>query len=181
MTAYARRNLVVFYSFEGNCRTLGGVIAETIDADAAEIFPVREISRSFAMKYFSGGKGSLFKEKTEIQPLSVDVRDYGLVFVGTPVWAWNIPPATRTFLEGQDWSGVKTALYAMHRGGAGFALSTMRKIIEGGGGTVVGAETYFDLRHRNAQITKTKASEWASAMAQRVMDEAEPEGYTASK
>lgn len=164
MTTDTRKNFVVFYSFEGNCRALGGAMAEAVDADVAEIFPKREISRSIAGKYLAGGKGSLFKEKTELQPLAVSVRDYGAVIVGSPVWAWNIPPATRAFLEQTDWSGCRVALFAMHRGMCGGALSSMRKIIETGGGTVMGAADFVDLRWRDADVTRARAVEWARAM-----------------
>lgn len=158
------KKLVVFYSFEGNCRELGGIMAEAVGADAVRIEPVREISRGAVMKYLKGGRGAVMKERAELLPLSVDVREYGLVIVGTPVWAWNLPPATRSFLEGQDWHGIKTALYAMHRGGPGGVLKAMRGIIEASGGGVVGTADFRDLRLRDSAKTKAMAADWAAEM-----------------
>lgn len=165
MTEDAFKKLVAFYSFEGNCRALGGVMAGAVDAEVAEVQPVREISRNFAGKYFAGGKGSLFKKTTEIRDFPVAVGDYGLVIVGTPVWAWNLPPAARAFLAAQDWKGVRTALFVMHRGGRGAALSSMRALVEERGGAVLGTADFVDLRWRDAEKTRERAAVWAREMA----------------
>ncbi|MCC8191092.1 MAG: hypothetical protein LIP77_10740 [Planctomycetes bacterium] len=163
MTATAA-SLVVFYSFEGNCRELGGRMAEALGADVAEIFPRTEIPRGAVGKYVAGGTASLFRQTVPVQPLPVAVQDYGLVIVGTPVWAWNLPPATRSFLAGQDWTGVRTGLFAMHRGGAGMALASMRTLITAGGGTVIGTADFRDLRSRGAADTRQRAVAWALSL-----------------
>lgn len=157
--------LVAFYSFEGNCRALGGAIADSLGADVMEVLPQREISRNFLGKYFAGGKASFFKETVPLAPPTADVASYDLVFVGTPVWAWNLPPATRSFLAATDWNGKKTAHFAMHRGGAGGALNAMRDLVAQRGGVVLGGADFVDLRRGDAGKTKAKAVAWAIGMA----------------
>lgn len=158
------KKLVIFYSFEGNCRELGGVMAEAMGAESAQIEPVQEISRNAFLKYWKGGRGALAKKLVELKPLAVEVDVYDLVIVGTPVWAWNLPPATRSFLQGRSWQGRKTALYAMHRSGPGGILRSMRTIVEAGGGRVLGTADFIDLRLRDSAKTKAMAAEWAAEM-----------------
>lgn len=160
------KTLVCFYSLEGNCRELARVMAEAAGADVMEIIP-REppIPDHGFLRYFKGGKESIMKELPPLLPPDKNPRDYDLVIVGGPVWAWNIAPPARSFLAGTDWSGKKVALFCMHRGGKGFALGNMRELVEKGGGAVVGAADFRDLRRGNADGTRRNAAEWTKKIA----------------
>lgn len=156
--------LFAYYSFEGNCRELASLMADAVGGEVEEVKPAKEtVPSKGVMKYYAGGKGSLFREKPALKPLALDPRDYDLVFVGTPVWFWNMTPAARSFVESADWSGKKIALFSMHRGGEGMALSGMRKLITARGGTVVAAQSFTDLRWRKPDATRKAAVEWARA------------------
>lgn len=151
----------IHYSFEGNCRELSLTMAAAAGGDALAIRPREEVSRNPVMKYLGGGKGSILKETPELEPYGDGWRDSDLVFVGGPVWAFNMAPPIRSFLSREDWSGRRVALFAMHRGGPGSALSAMRGLVEGRGGEVVGAATFMDLRRGDVGKTKSEAVRWA--------------------
>jgi flavodoxin len=159
-----RKALIAFYSFTGNCRELGRAMAGAVGGDVGEIVPRREIPRGVLAKYLKGGKASLFKETAELLPFKADPAAYRLVIVGTPVWFWNLPPASRGFLAGRPWEGIKAACYAMYRGAAGRALASMRELIQQGGGIVLGTEAFVDPRWRNAEKTRERAALWAREM-----------------
>ncbi|MDR1519163.1 MAG: hypothetical protein LBU23_03335 [Planctomycetota bacterium] len=159
-----RNALIAFYSFSGNCRELGRVMAGAVGGDIGEIVPRQEIPRGFLAKYLKGGKASLFKERAEILPFKADPAAYRLAIVGTPVWFWNLPPASRSFLAGRPWAGIKAACYATYRGAAGRALASMRELIQQGGGIVLGTEAFVDLRWRKAEKTRGRAALWAREM-----------------
>lgn len=156
--------IIAVYSFEGNCRALAGVMAEATGGEVADITPIREISRNVVWKYLAGGRSAFMRETVPLQPTAFEVTERDLLILGSPVWAWNIPPATRSFLAGRDWTGMRTALFVMHRGGQGKALRTMREMVGEGGGVVLGASDFHDLRTRDPVKTKTLAVDWARDM-----------------
>lgn len=160
--------LIVYYSFEGNCRTLARAMSEATGGDVLEIRPRVETPKGLVMKYVKGGRASLRQEAPDIEPFAVDVGAYDLVVAGGPVWAFNMAPPVRTFLKQMDWNNRRAALFVMHRGGAGNALRNMRRMVEDGGGEVVDAAEFFDLRRRDADKTKAAAEAWATAAVQRV-------------
>lgn len=163
--------LFAYYSFEGNCRELASLMAEAVGGEVEEVKPATEtVPAKGVMKYYAGGKGSLFREKPALKPPALDPRDYDLVFVGSPVWFWNMTPAARSFIESVDWSGKKTALFSMHRGGEGMALSSMRKLIKARGGTVLAEKSFTDLRWRKPDDTRKAAVEWAKAAVEKAKE-----------
>lgn len=157
--------LVAYYSLEGNCRELGDLMARVLGGDCLDIRPVKQpIPEKGFLRYLKGGKESIMKDTPELLPLEKNPRDYDLVIVGGPVWAWNIASPTRTFLARTDWTGLRVGVFCMHRGGRGAALASMRALVEGGGGTVAGAEDFKDLRWGDAGETRARAVEWARGL-----------------
>lgn len=154
--------LVACYSLEGNCRELGRLMAQTLKGDYLDIVPVHQsIPEKGFLRYLKGGKESIMKETPEILPLEKNPRDYDFILVGGPVWAWNIAPPTRTFLAQTDWTGLKAGVFCMHRGGRGAALTSMRALVEKGGGTIAGAADFKDLRWGDGSRTRMRAVDWA--------------------
>lgn len=160
------KTLVAFYSLEGNCRDLGKRMAEALSCDVMEIVPVKQsIPDKGFFRLFKGGKESIMKETPELLPFALDPAGYELIIVGGPVWAWNMSPPVRTFLSRVDWNGRRAGLYCMHRGGKGSTLGNMRTLVEAGGGTVLGAADFRDLRGGDADATRKRAFEWARGLA----------------
>jgi flavodoxin len=91
-----RRCLVVYYSRTGTTRQVAERIAELLDADLGEVTDLKD--RSGAWGFVVGGKDARFKKPTEIGEPAQAPADYDLVAIGTPVWAWTVTPAIRTYL-----------------------------------------------------------------------------------
>lgn len=156
--------LYAYYSFEGNCRELARVMAAATGGTLLELSPVREIPRGFLRKYAAGGRSALRGDAPELAPYDPRPRDFDLTVVGGPVWAWHVAPPVRSFLLGEEWTGLRVALFAMHRGGPGGVLASMRALVEERGGSVRGESAFVDLRRKNAEETKARAVEWASSL-----------------
>lgn len=161
--------VVVYYSLEGNCRALSEAIAGATGSVLAELKPVGyDMPKSGFMKYFKGGKGALFKDAPELEPLSTAVNEAGLVVVGGPVWFGRISPPVRSFMEKFDWTGKKAAVFAIHRGGKGRAAKDMAAIVNNGGGEALSSVNFVDLRHGNAEATLEEAIAWVETMRDKV-------------
>lgn len=160
------KTLVVYYSFEGNCRDLAAIMAEATGGDTAAIRPEKEsIPDAGFLNLLKGGSESIMRKMPALLPMDKNPDDYDLVIVGGPVWAWNIAPATRAFLAGRDWKGKAVGVFCMQRGMKGVALSAMRSLVEGGNGRVVGERDFRDLRMAKPKTTRENAAEWARQIA----------------
>ena len=157
--------LIAYYSFEGNCRALATHMVETApktaNAKLAELRPVEEtVPRNGFGKYLVGGKAAFFKQTTPLQPLGFSLRCFDLIIVGGPVWAYDITPAIRQFLTQTNWHNKWVALFAMHGGGKGRALATMRALVEKRGGVIADTADFTDLRRGSPLDTRQRAAEW---------------------
>jgi flavodoxin len=110
------KTLVVFYSRDGHTKAVAQEIAKTLGADLEEI--VDKKSRQGIIGWLLGGRDATKKRETEIDPLKCDPAQYDLVAVGTPIWAWNMAPAVRTYLT-QNKGKIKSAAFFCTQGGSG--------------------------------------------------------------
>lgn len=88
--------LVVFYSKTGNTERAAKDIAAALGADLEKIEDKK--NRRGILAWFSAGRDASKKRQTQIETSGKNPADHDLVIVGSPVWAWNITPAMRTYL-----------------------------------------------------------------------------------
>ncbi|MBI5077124.1 NAD(P)H-dependent oxidoreductase [Candidatus Falkowbacteria bacterium] len=118
--------LVVYYSRTGVTRQVGEAIAGALNGDGEEIVDLKD--RSGSIGYINAGRDATFKLQTKIKPLEKQPADYDLVIIGTPVWAWNMTPAARTYIVQNKERFVRCAFFCT-MGGAG-GERTIRKMSE---------------------------------------------------
>lgn len=108
--------LVVYYSRDGHTKAVAQTIARELGAEIEEIVD-RKNRRGF-FNWFLAGRDAARKKLTEIDPISCDPGRYDLLIIGTPVWAWNMTPAVRTYLA-QTRGKIKQAAFFCTQGGSG--------------------------------------------------------------
>lgn len=91
------KTLVACYSRTGYTKRVGQAIAEAINADFEEIIDLTD--RTGSIGWVNAGRDATFNRKTRIKALEQNPADYDLVIIGTPVWAWTMTPAVRTYIE----------------------------------------------------------------------------------
>lgn len=101
------KTLVVYYSQTSNTQKVATEIATRLNADIAEIVPVEPYDGDFEATINRGKKELDEGILPEIQPLTVKVADYDLIFLGYPIWFGTYPPPVFTFLDQVDLSGKK--------------------------------------------------------------------------
>ena len=119
--------LVVYYSRDGHTRAVAQEIARKLGAEIEEIVD-RKNRRGF-FNWFLAGRDAAQKRLTEIGPLSCHPGSFDLVIIGTPVWAWNMTPAVRTYLT-QQGDRIQQAAFFCTQGGSGGAqaLASMAEL-----------------------------------------------------
>ena len=88
--------LLVFYSRTGTTKHVARVIHHFLKCDVEEV--VDKKNRAGVLGYLRGGRDALRKRPTKINAPVKDASKYDVVIVGTPVWAYKMTPAIRTYL-----------------------------------------------------------------------------------
>jgi flavodoxin len=103
------KTLIAYYSRTGNAKFVAETIAATIGADVEEVVDLKK--RSGTLGFLSGGKDATQGKETQIGETKRSPKDYELIILGTPVWASALTPAIRTYINHNDLSGKKVALF----------------------------------------------------------------------
>ena len=119
--------LIVYYSFEGNCKYVAEEISKSVNAEILELKPKADVKAKGILKYIFGGKQAFANEHPELFPLEKNVDSYDFIFLGTPVWKLNYAPALKTFFSENKIKEKKVALFSCGKGGMGKALENMKK------------------------------------------------------
>jgi len=92
-----KKVLVVYYSKAGNTERVAKDVASALHADIEKLIDKK--NRNGLWAFFGAGRDAMKKNRTGLEPLQKDPANYDLVVLGTPVWAGNITPAIRTYLD----------------------------------------------------------------------------------
>ena len=93
------KDLVVYFSLEGNTEYAANKIKEKTGADLLRLVPKKAYHDKGFAKFFWGGKSAVMAEKPEIEEIGIDLAPYDRIIFGFPVWASNYTPPLRTFIE----------------------------------------------------------------------------------
>ena len=91
------KTLVIFYSYSGKTKVIAQGLASKEFADITEIKDAKPLGKLKA--YTAGIVASIRGKAWPIQPLNVDLREYGRLILLAPVWADNPPPAFNAMLK----------------------------------------------------------------------------------
>jgi flavodoxin len=158
------KNLVVYYSLEGNTRYIAENIASETGAEILELKPLSEIKSSGFSKYLWGGRQVVMGKKPDLQSISIDPGDYDTIFIGTPVWAFSFSPAINTFLSRFKISGKRVALFCCNGGSKGKTFASMREQLQGN--EIVG-EIEFVEPVKGIEEKAATARQWAAEMVRK--------------
>jgi flavodoxin len=129
------KSLVVYYSLEGNTEYTAKIIAEKLGSDRLELVPQKDYPKGGLKKYIWGGKAVVLGNKPKLNDYNVNIEEYDLIILGTPVWASNFAPPIKTFISENSLKGKTVAFFACHGGGE--ALKCFEKLREETGALVL--------------------------------------------
>lgn len=116
--------LIAFYSKTGNTKKVGEEIARNLISETDEIIDLKDRTRKI-IGWIIAGKDASTKKLTKIEHKK-DPSKYDLVIIGTPVWAWTITPAIRTYLTKNKFN--KVAFFCTCDGQKGKTFEEMEKL-----------------------------------------------------
>ena len=104
------KTIILYYSRTNKTASSVYAIAIEISADIVEIEDLKK--RSGPLNYINASMDAMRENKTNIRPPTVDLNDYGLVYIGTPEWAGKPAPAIITLIDKCDFQGTDVILFA---------------------------------------------------------------------
>ena len=93
------KDVIVFYSLTGNHKKAAEIVSKMLQCNSVEIEETFERSKVGLFKYIVNGFEAATKKTFEIKSVNEDFLSYERVVFLTPVWAGNLPPPSRAFLN----------------------------------------------------------------------------------
>lgn len=153
------KNLVVYFSLEGNTKFIAQSIAENIECDVLELRPKKAYSKGKVGKYFWGGKSVVLKEKPELMNDNLDLSAYKNLIIGTPVWVSTYAPPLDTLFSKNQIKYKNIALFACHGGGgAEKCFKNIQNLLENN--NFIGTISFKEPLKGDKEKIKKEISEW---------------------
>lgn len=130
------KTIILYYSRTEKTFRVASTLAKEVSADLVEIEDLK--NRNGPLNYINASLDAMRENKTKIRPPTVDLSEYGLIYIGTPVWAGKPVPAIITLIDKCDFQGKDVILFATLGGSGGKStIDRMREKIEVRGGRMV--------------------------------------------
>lgn len=158
------KKLVVYYSKTGNTKFIAETIANEVKADIKQIERIKERRNGITL-YMFGGFEATFKVKPKIKPLNINFKDYDLIFIGTPVWAFNINPAVRSFYKKEKFTNKKVGLFYCSAGNGKRVLREKKNYLKGN--EILGEKEFIDPLSIDKEANIQEAKKWAKEIVKK--------------
>ncbi len=93
------KNLIVYYSYEGNTEVIAKALKEEINADILKIIPQKEKQTKSLFRFVWGGIQVYMTKKPKLETYSVNLSKYDNIFIGSPCWFGTYAPPINTFIS----------------------------------------------------------------------------------
>jgi len=153
------KTLVIYYTRTGNAKFIAETIAAELGADIEEVIDLK--NRQGKLAFLPAGRDAMKAKETEIAQTKRTPTDYDLIIIGQPVWAGNPTPAIRTYLNKNDLSGKKVALFFSDTN-LGQAVEKTKALMPNS--TFVGELALPPKALENKEETKKKIAEWCNTL-----------------
>jgi flavodoxin len=130
------KTIILFYSRSRKTALVARTLADEVNADILEVTDLN--NRNGPLNYLKASVDAFRENKTLINPATVDLADYDLVYVGSPTWASKPAPAIITLIDACNFQGKDVILFAtMGSSGGQNVIERMREKIEPRGGRMI--------------------------------------------
>lgn len=120
--------LIVYFSYTGNTRKIANKIKEKIGCDILEIKTIIPYSEDYDTVVNDEQNSEASNHLPKIQDITIDLKQYDEIIIGTPVWWYRPVPAIRTFLTQNDLSNKKIKPFATNAGWIGKTFKEIKEL-----------------------------------------------------
>ena len=108
--------LVVYFSQSGNTQKLAKLISDKVGGDFIRIETVQTYPTIYNELADFAKNERDNNIKPELKELNIDLTKYDYIFVGYPIWWYQMPMAMYTFFDTYDFSGKTIIPFNTHEG-----------------------------------------------------------------
>lgn len=155
------KTLVAYFSWSGNGRQMARWIADETGGDLFRIVT----SEAYSDDYNACADRAKNELDNEIRPklaehIDADIMaQYDVIYLGFPVWWYDLPMPVWSFLEEYDLSG-KTVIPFFSHGGSSNGANSINRVTELAEGATVLADKALSLRGSSVANSEDKVREW---------------------
>ena len=150
--------LVIYYTRTGNTKFVAETVAAKLGAEIEEVIDLK--NRQGKLAFLPAGRDAMRGKETEIAQTKRTPTDYDLIVIGQPVWAGSPTPAIRTYLNKNDLSGKKVALFFTDKSVE--AVEKTKALMSSS--TFIGELVLPAKAFDNKEETKKKIIEWCNTL-----------------
>ena len=110
------KTLIVYFSWSNNTETMANYIHDRIGGDIERIEPVEAYPEDYDSTAELAKSQRDNDERPEFKALQYNPEDYDTIFIGYPIWWYELPMIMRTFLDTYDLSGKTIVPFNTHEG-----------------------------------------------------------------
>lgn len=107
------KTAIVFFSYDGSTRTAAKVLSEKTGADIFELEEKAKRGRSPLSFMAAGFAASIGKRSRLKSTFWQQMKEYGKIYIGTPIWAGKAVPAVNTFVHSLAAEGKEIVLFTL--------------------------------------------------------------------
>lgn len=161
--------LVAYFSWSGNGQQMAGWISEETGGELFRIVP----SESYGEDFDSCADRAKNELDNEMRPELSEHIDaetmarYDVIYLGFPVWWYDLPMPVWTFLEEYDLSGKTVIPFFSHNGSSNGANS-VKRVAELADGATVLTENALSLRGSNVSGSEQEVKEWVKDIGKNI-------------
>lgn len=155
--------LVAYFSWSGNGQQMARWIAEETGGDLFRIVPAEPYGEDFD----SCADRAKNEFDNEIRPelsdhIDADVMaQYDVIYVGFPVWWYDLPMPVWTFLEEYDLSG-KTVIPFFSHNGSSSGANSVNRVVELAEGATVLSDDVLSLPGTSVGNSEKEVKDWVA-------------------
>ena len=152
------KNLIVYYSYEGNCDEISKAIQEISNADVLKLVPKKEKKTKSLFRFVWGGIQVYMTKKPELEEYKVDLSQYDNIFIGSPVWFGTYAPPINTFLSDNKIEGKNISIFICSGNNKRNTYKNFEEALKGN--KIIDKIEFVYLIKNGIEDAKKKAKEW---------------------
>ncbi|SEI94058.1 Flavodoxin [Kandleria vitulina] len=121
--------LVVYFSQSGNTQKLAKLISDRVGGDFVRIETVQTYPTEYNELADFAKKERDNNIKPKLKDLGINIDDYDTIFIGYPIWWYQMPMPMYTFFDTYDFDGKTIVPFNTHEGsGDGGTYDDIKKL-----------------------------------------------------
>lgn len=152
------KNLIVYYSYEGNCEEIAKHLQKEIKADVLKLAPKKEKKTKSLFRFVWGGIQVYMKKKPTLEEYQIDLSKYDNIIIGSPCWFGTYAPPINTFLSDNKIENKNIYLFVCNGGNLRNTWKNFEEALKGNN-IVSKLDLVYPIKN-GLKEAKNKASNW---------------------